>query len=75
MSQSLISLESDTVQQVVTSLRMNPLTWLVLANRGDSVLRRGAFAQIENLKGLPAGTLQSQSSQRSIATDVKIHLR
>ncbi len=75
MSQSLISLESDTVQQVVTSLRMNPLTWLVLANRGDSVLRRGALTQIENLKGLPAGTLQSQSSQRSIATDVKIHLR
>ena len=75
ISQSLISMESDTVEQVVTSLRMNPITWLVLANRGDPLLRRGALAQIEKLKGLPAGTLQLQSSQRLIAADVKIHLR
>ena len=75
ISQSLISQQSDTVEQVVTSLRMNPLTWLVLANRGDPVLRRGAFTQIEKLKGLPAGALQLQSSQRLIAADVKINLR
>jgi hypothetical protein len=75
ISQSLISLESDTVEQVVTSLRMNPIAWLVLANRGDPLLRRGALAQIEKLKGLPVGTLQLLSSQRLIAADVKIHLR
>jgi hypothetical protein len=75
ISQSLISRGTDTVEQVVTGLRMNPLTWLVLANRGDPLLRRGALAQIEKLKGLPPGTLQTQSSQRLIAADVKIQLR
>jgi hypothetical protein len=75
ISKSLISRESDTAEQVVTSLRMNPITWLVLANRGDPLLRRGALAQIEKLNGLPAGTLQMQSSQRLIAADVKIHFR
>jgi len=75
ISQSLISRESDTVEQVVTGLRMNPITWLVLAKRGDPLLRRGALAQIEKLKGLPVGTLQLQSPQRLIAADVKIQLR
>ena len=75
ISQSLISRESDTVEQVVTSLRMNPITWFVLANRGDLLLRRGALAQIEKLKGLPPGTLQLQLPQQLIAADVKIRLR
>ena len=75
ISQSLISRESDTVEQVVTSLQMNPITWLVLANRGDLLLRRGALAQIEKLKGLPVGALQLQSSLQLTAADVKIRLR
>jgi len=75
ISQSLISWDSDTVEQVVTSLRMNPITWLVLANRDDPLLRRGALAQIEKLKGLPPGTLYLQPSQGLIAADVKINLR
>jgi hypothetical protein len=75
ISQSLISRESDTVEQVVTSLRMNPITWFVSANRGDPLLRRGALAQIQNLKGPPSGTLQLPASPRLIAADVKIRLR
>ena len=63
------------MEQVVTSLRMNPITWFVLANRGDPLLRRGALAQIQNLKGLPSGTLQLPASPWLIAADVKIRLR
>jgi|TARA_B110000467_G_scaffold90605_1_gene81910 hypothetical protein len=54
---------------------MNPITWFVLANRGDPLLRRGALAQIQNLKGLPSGTLQLPASPWLIAADVKIRLR
>jgi len=75
ISQSLISWDSDTVEQVVTSLRLNPITWLALANRGDLLLQRGALAQIEKLKGLPPGVLNLQSLPRLIADDVKIQLR
>ena len=74
ISQSLISLESDTVEKVVSGLRMNPITWLILAKRGDPLLRRGALTQIEKLQGLAEGTLQMQSSQL-IAAEVKIQLR
>jgi hypothetical protein len=74
ISQSLISLESDTVEKVVSCLRMNPITWLILAKRGDPFLRRGALTQIEKLQGLAEGTLQMQSSQL-IAAEVKIQLR
>lgn len=74
ISQSLISWESDTVEKVVTSLRMNPITWFVLAKRGDPLLRSAALAQIEKLHGMAEGTLQMQSSQL-IAADVKIQLR
>jgi len=56
-------------------LRLNPLTWLALANRGDLLLQRGALAQIEKLKGLPPGVLNLQSLPRLIADDVKIQLR